>query len=437
MRIFPIQLALSICGSFVLSFFAWRYVHLDHPSTSLPYESTPEDSTSLTSVDSSSDPQSLPLIIDTLEIEKNSSVFQTLNSAGLGHESVFRLIQAAKEHHDLSRVPANTIIKLFYKESERDHPFQIRFLLTPREALVLDRSQDLDWTGKLEKAEISTESRSFQGQVRSSLWESASSSGMSSEVVGALTEVFAWQIDFSREVRSGDRWRLTVDEIFADGKSIGWGAISAAEYVLRGQSQVAVRFDPSSESSFSYFEPNGESMRKLFLRSPIRFARISSRFQRQRFHPILQRNIPHRGVDYAAPTGTPIRAVGGGSVTYAGRKGASGVHIQIRHNSVYETGYSHLSRIAKGVRVGFRVDQGETIGYVGSTGLATGPHLHFSFYENGRFVDPLGVKFPSAAPVPAPDRERFDAVAAQAMETLPEWQLSEEDLDEERVARRL
>jgi murein DD-endopeptidase MepM/ murein hydrolase activator NlpD len=268
-----------------------------------------------------------------------------------------------------------------------------------------------------------TEQRTFTGTVASSLWESAEDIGVDPILIVQLTEIFAWQVDFNREVQPGDQWRLVVEERFARDQAIGWGSILAAQYVNQGETFTAVKF-PQEGPGGAYFTPDGESLRRMFLKSPIKFGRISSRFSHKRFHPILKKNRPHLGVDYAAPIGTPIRAVGDGRIVYLGRNGGSGKMIKIRHNSVYQTAYLHLNGYAKGLRRGSRVQQGQLIGYVGQTGLATGPHLHFAFYENGRYVDPLGRKFPAADPVPDEKLTSFKKVARGIIPQLPDWQLA-------------
>ncbi|MFN9068710.1 MAG: M23 family metallopeptidase, partial [Bdellovibrionales bacterium] len=171
-----------------------------------------------------------------------------------------------------------------------------------------------------------------------------------------------------------------------------------------------------------YFSPEGESLRRMFLKSPIQFGRITSGFSKKRFHPILQVNRPHLGVDYAAPTGTPVRAVGDGVIDFSGWSGGGGNVIKIRHNSIYQTAYKHLSGYAKGIRRGSRVKQGQIIGFVGSTGLSTAPHLHFEFYQSGRFVDPVGKKFPSADPVPSQMLADFKKSANERLQLLPSWE---------------
>ena len=236
------------------------------------------------------------------------------------------------------------------------------------------------------------------GVIDSSLFEAGQLAGLSDSLIMQMAEIFGWDVDFALDIRAGDRFALVFEERFKDGEKIGEGPIVAAEFTNRGRQILAVRYvDPTGRAA--YFSPDGRSMRKAFLRTPVNFTRISSRFSFSRRHPILHKMRAHRGVDYVAPTGTAVRASGDGRVVFAGRNGGYGRTVILRHGSVYTTLYAHLSRFSKGIRPGKRVEQGQTIGYVGSTGLATGPHLHYEFRVRGAHRDPLRVKLPQAAPL--------------------------------------
>jgi murein DD-endopeptidase MepM/ murein hydrolase activator NlpD len=212
-----------------------------------------------------------------------------------------------------------------------------------------------------------------------------------------------------------------VEEKMVKGQHVGWGAILAAEYENAGTPYLATLFRLNGEER-GYFTPEGLSLRKMFLKSPVRYGRITSGFSTHRFHPILKFRRPHLGVDYAAPRGTPIRAVGEGKVLFAGRRGGAGNMVKIRHNATYQTMYKHMKGFAKGIKAGAHVQQGQVIGYVGTTGLSTGPHVHFEFYQAGRFVDPLKKSFPSSDPVPKQYLEQFKAESSILLSALPPWQ---------------
>ena len=237
------------------------------------------------------------------------------------------------------------------------------------------------------------------GTIDSSLFEAGQSAGLSDSIIMQMAEIFGWDVDFALDIRAGDRFALVFEEQYKGGEKIGEGPIVAAEFTNRGRVIRAVRYSDSAGYT-DYFSPDGRSMRKAFLRTPVNFTRISSRFSFSRRHPVLHKMRAHRGVDYAAPRGTAVKASGDGKVVFAGRKGGYGRTIILKHGSTYTTLYAHLSRFSKGIRTGKRVEQGQIIGYVGSTGLATGPHLHYEFRVRGAHRDPLKVKLPQASPLP-------------------------------------
>ena len=255
------------------------------------------------------------------------------------------------------------------------------------------------------------------GVIDSSLFVAGQRAGLSDSLIMQMAEIFGWDVDFALDIRSGDRFTLVFEELFKDGEKIGEGPIVAAEFTNRGRQIRAVRYvDPTGR--IDYFSPDGRSMRKAFLRTPVNFTRISSRFSLSRRHPILHKMRAHRGVDYAAPRGTAVKASGDGRVVFAGRNGGYGRTVILQHGSIYTTLYSHLSRISKGIRPGKRVEQGQTIGHVGSTGLATGPHLHYEFRVRGVHRDPLKVKLPRAAPLAEGYMDDFRAKATPLLATL-------------------
>jgi murein DD-endopeptidase MepM/ murein hydrolase activator NlpD len=254
---------------------------------------------------------------------------------------------------------------------------------------------------KAEIIERPLEHRTAQatGAINDSLFLSAQSAGLSDKLTMELAGIFGWDVDFALDIRKGDSFAVIYDEDYLDGEKVRDGNILAATFVNQGKTYQAIRYtDPDGHTD--YYSPDGHSMRKEFLRTPVAFTRISSRFSLGRKHPILNRIRAHKGVDYAAPTGTPIKAAGDGKVIYRGRKGGYGNVIILQHGSRYSTLYGHMSRFARGVHSGGHVRQGQIIGYVGMTGLATGPHLHYEFRINGVHRNPLTVKLPAAKPLP-------------------------------------
>lgn len=244
------------------------------------------------------------------------------------------------------------------------------------------------------------------GVIKNSLFLDAQRVGLSNRVIMRVAEIFGWDLDFAHDLRKGDRFTVVYEELFHEGKKVGDGEILAAEFVNRGAVYRAVRFvDPKGQAH--YFTPEGLSMRKAFLRAPVKFGRISSRFNLKRRHPILHKIRAHRGVDYAAKIGTPVYATGNGRVELAGNKRGYGKTVVIRHGQAYTTLYAHLHKYARGMHSGKAVKQGQLIGYVGKTGLATGPHVHYEFRVRGVHKDPLRVKLPKASPITAKLRREF------------------------------
>lgn len=255
------------------------------------------------------------------------------------------------------------------------------------------------------------------GTISSSLFLSGMQAGLSDNVTMNLANIFAWDIDFVQDLRPGDSFSLIYEELYRDGEKLGDGEILAAEFVNQGETFRAVRYtDPLGLAD--YYTPDGKSVRKTLLRTPVDFTRISSNFSLGRKHPILNRVRRHEGTDYAAPTGTPIHAAGNGKIVLRGRKGGYGNMIVIEHGGGFSTAYGHMSRFARGQHTGSRVKQGQTIGYVGMTGLATGPHLHYEVRLNGSPRNPRTIKLPDAEPIDPLYKADFLATTAPLLRQL-------------------
>jgi murein DD-endopeptidase MepM/ murein hydrolase activator NlpD len=285
-------------------------------------------------------------------------------------------------------------------------PEGIRYFVyeqTPAKFVVFDLGEKVEvFEGK---KPVTVEPRTFSGVIRSSMWNAFSDAGIDHELAPRLSEIYAWTLDFFH-FQKGDRFRLIVEERRVDGHVVGYGRILAARIHHRDRSHYAFYFEESPGQG-DYYDEKGDSLRQAFLKAPLDYARISSGYSRQRLHPILNEYKPHRGIDYAAPKGTPVRSVGDGVVEEIGYHRGMGRFIQIRHNHQYMTQYLHLSGVAEGLQDGSEVQQGDKIGYVGSTGLATGPHLDFRFWDNGKAVNFLEQDLPSADPVDPKLRHRF------------------------------
>lgn len=256
--------------------------------------------------------------------------------------------------------------------------------------------------------EITVKSDTLTGTITSSLWNAIADDGQDPGLSISLSEIYSWTIDFFG-LQKGDNFMAIYDEYYVEDEYIGPGKIHAARFKHGGKEMYAFYFVQNGKGD--YFDEAGNSLQRAFLKAPLKYSRISSRFSNSRMHPVLKISRPHHGVDYAAPAGTPVFSVGSGTVIDKGyQKTGGGNYIKIRHNSVYTTVYMHLQGFAKGISVGKQVSQGELIGYVGKTGLATGPHLDFRFYKNGQAVDPLKVESPPSKPVEEQYRPEFDSV---------------------------
>ena len=244
------------------------------------------------------------------------------------------------------------------------------------------------------------------GVIKSSLSASAKRAGLPHRLTMDMARVLGYDIDFAQDIRPGDEFDVVYEQKVMDGKVVGTGNILSARFTNRGKTYTAVRYT-NKQGNTSYYTADGNSLRKAFIRTPVDFARISSRFSAGRKHPILNKIRAHKGVDYAAPRGTPIKAAGDGKVLLAGRRGGYGNTVIIAHGNTYKTLYGHMQGFAKGVRTGSSVKQGQIIGYIGTTGLSTGPHLHYEFQVNGVHIDPLSRKLPMADPIARSERQRF------------------------------
>jgi murein DD-endopeptidase MepM/ murein hydrolase activator NlpD len=264
---------------------------------------------------------------------------------------------------------------------------------------------------------VEMRTRTIHGVIDSSLFEAVAAAGAHDQTAVGLADIFGWDIDFVLDVRPGDTFVVTYEEVWRDGAFLRDGPIEAAEFVNQDREYRAVRYT-DAEGRSHYYTPDGRSLHKAFLRTPVEFTRVSSRFNSARYHPILHHMRAHKGVDYAAPVGTPVHAAGDGRIRFAGVRGGYGNCVEIEHSRSIVTLYGHLSRFARGTRGGAHVTQGTVIAYVGMTGLATGPHLHYEYRVNGLFKNPQTVALPAAAPIDARWRADFLAHSAPLLATL-------------------
>ncbi len=257
----------------------------------------------------------------------------------------------------------------------------------------------------------------LEGEVESSLFGAMDSAGGDPELAVQIAQIYQWDIDFLRDIRKGDTFIVVADRQTVDGEFYGWGTVFATRFINDGRILDAVVY-PDDSGRLGYYNLEGQPLRKQFLRSPLKFSRVTSRFSGSRFHPVLKRRMPHYGVDYGAPTGTPVHVTADGTVTLAARNGGGGNMVTVRHTNGYVTNYLHLSRYGKGIRRGTRVSQGQVIGYVGSTGLSTGPHLDYRVTLNGKWINPLAISSPAVKPLSEDRLQRFLAHALAVLSLI-------------------
>lgn len=331
-----------------------------------------------------------------------------------------RALDAAR--HALDRLRPGDVLT-FFKRGEQlvglVRPLPLKQAPSVSQTLHVERDDTDQFVASVEEIPLEQKVVTAAGTIESSLFAAASSAGLRDSTTDALADMFGWDIDFFRDLRSGDSFTLIYEQRWRDGEVVADGNILAAEFVNDGKHFRAVRY-VNSAGKADYYTPDGASMRKAFLKVPVQFSRISSVFNPNRRHPVLNTIRAHRGVDYAAPTGTPVRAAGAGRVQFKGVKGGFGNVIEIVHAGKVVTRYGHLSRFAQGLGNGEKVDQGQVIGYVGSTGLATGPHLHFEYIERGVQIDPQKAikRGEPGPPVPASERDRFNLQTAPLLAQL-------------------
>ncbi len=265
--------------------------------------------------------------------------------------------------------------------------------------------------------EIVSEVLRLEGVVESSLFGAMDAAGGGPELAVRVAQIYQWDIDFLRDIRKGDTFIVVVDRQTVDGEFYAWGTVFASRFVNDGRILDAVVY-PDDSGRLGYYNLEGEPLRKQFLRSPLKFSRVTSRFSMNRFHPVLRRRMPHYGVDYGAPVGTPVQVTADGTVRFVGRKDGGGNMVTVRHTNGYETNYLHLSRYGKGIRRGARVSQGQVIGYVGSTGLSTGPHLDYRVTLNGRWINPLMISSPPVKPLSEARLQKFLAHALAVLSLI-------------------
>lgn len=347
-------------------------------------------------------------------IERGDTIASVLQRLDVDQASAVLLLQHTRDARALYRlIPGRTIRA---HVSETGQLLALRYL-NGTQLLKVDLDRDVlrVWEGP---ADVETRVHMRSGEILSSLFAATDSAGMSDAIAVQIADVFSTDIDFHRDLRRGDRFSAVYEMQYHQGEPIKAGRLLSAEFVNQGRAFHAVWFDSGDGHGGGYYTLDGKNIRKAFLRSPLEFSRISSGFSKARFHPVHKTWRAHRGVDYAAPTGTRVKSTGSGVIEFVGRQGGYGNLVVVRHQSKFTTWYAHLSRFAPGMHKGRRVAQGEVIGFVGSTGVATGPHLHYEFRINNVHQDPMRVAMPPAPPLAPRHRAAFEEVARPMSERL-------------------
>ncbi len=347
-------------------------------------------------------------------LRRGESIYLSLRRRRVLNGQIHELVSAIKPVFNLKRSHPGDTYSLACDTAGTIRRFE--YHPNMEEVVVVERKEGR-LTALKEKIPLDRDVRSLGAEITSSLYEALMDRGERPELVYAFADIFGWDIDFSVDPRKGDRIALVYETYRKDGAFVKYGRILAAGYRSRKKIYKAVFYEDAAGHA-DYYTPDGKSVRKMFLKSPLHFRRISSRFSHRRFHPVLRRYLPHYGVDYAASIGTPVQATADGVVLFCARKGPNGKMVQIKHGSRYSTYYLHLSRYGRGIRKGAHVKQGQIIGYVGSTGRSTGPHLDYRFKRDGRFLDPMKISVPAAAPVKSVYKRDFEQKRDPLFQTL-------------------
>ena len=343
-------------------------------------------------------------------IKPGDTLSEIFDRVGLSQQELHRVMQQKEARRTLRGIRPGKQLGFVLEEDGRLQT--LSYAIDPTLTLEINRNGD-DFQATTVEHPLEPRIRFASGVIDSSLFLAAQKAGLSDKTTMEMADIFGWDVDFALDIRSGDHFTVLYEDLYRDGEKIRSGNILGAEFTNRGNTYVAIRYT-NPEGRSGYYSPDGMHMRKAFRRTPVEFSRISSRFGK-RFHPILNRMRAHKGVDYAAPTGTPIRATADGKVVHKGSKGGYGKTVILKHGKRYSTLYAHMSRYGKALRPGKMVKQGQIIGYVGQSGRATGPHLHYEFRVDGVHRNPLTVSLPKALPIENRYRQDFAAVAKKTL----------------------
>ena len=330
-----------------------------------------------------------------------------MEKLGFDYSETMDILDSASSTYDFTKIKVGRPFRLFKNKSGEVVRLEYE---KDSEEIIMVEFKDSDYLSSIVPIEYDIETEVASGIVSSSLWFAGLDAGMSEDLIVEFADIFAWTVDFSIQTRTGDTFKLLYEKRYRDGEYVGIGQVLVGEFVNDGKSYKGYLFE-NEEGRPAYYSETYESLQKQFLKAPLEFRRITSGYTYARFDPINSNLGPHRAIDYAAPIGTPVMAVGDGTIEFAGWSSIGyGNFISVHHNDTYTTQYAHLSAFAKGIRKGVKVVQGQVIGYVGSTGHSTGAHLHYQIKKNGSLLNPLEMELPPTEPVPEERRVEFDNI---------------------------
>ena len=351
------------------------------------------------------------------EIKRNDSLFSILKRLGIEEKNIVTLVNSDRSNL-LAQIKIGKTLEVGINDS--NIVISLNYIKDFKSGVRAEKSGEVY---EIEEYELNTEKyRVFKNiEINNSLYVDGIKEGLPDSVIMDLVYIFGWDIDFVHDIRPGDSYSLIYEEVFVNGEKKLDGDILIAEFINRDRTHTAIRY--KLENGFSeYFSLEGRNVKKAFLRSPVKFSYISSSYNLKRRHPILHKVRAHTGVDYAASRGTPVRTTGDGTVVFVGKKGGYGNLVEIKHTEDYSTRYAHLNKFHSKIKVGKKVKQSETIGYVGRTGTATGDHLHYEFRVNGKHTNPVTVKLPNAKPIHENDKDSYDLHAKKIIADLKKYQ---------------
>ena len=345
-----------------------------------------------------------PAIWSDITIQKGDTLKSLLQTAGVPSKQYHHLL-SLPEIKNLKHLQTGKVLSL---QAGNDHLTALRYPVSETEALMIEyQAEKNQFTTRTVSREVDVVPTFKNGVIRDSLFLDGKRAGLSDRLIMEMAELFAWDIDFALDLQPGDKFQVLYEDKYIDGLQSGTGKILGATFSNQGKTYSAIRYT-TQDGKTNYYRADGSSLRRAFIRTPVKFSHISSHFNLKRQHPVLHHIRAHKGVDYAAPRGTVVKAVGDGKITFLGRKGGYGNVIELEHqHGKYSTLYAHLNHFSKGLRQGAAVSQGQTIGYVGSTGLATGPHLHYEFRVNGVHHNPMTVTLPQSEPITGHEKQPF------------------------------